>query len=212
MGLFTWSGGPRSSGVGFFCFHALEDTKQKKVTPLDRGPPLHANRVFVVRKNKFPRPKPGLIEYRSMKNFDNAEFLTELENAPWDSAYCFSDVDDIWGHWSALYKIVLDRHAPVKNGCAVINYPGYHLKFNTKLPGAIDCLNVTGRTQLTISVLRISYSVTKSPRKRERVSTNFVVMQHLMRKVKLLLPNQSSLYQTEQRDISRGWQGSDGAQ
>ena len=38
-GLFTWSGGPRSSGVGFFCFHALEDTKQKKLTPLDRGPP-----------------------------------------------------------------------------------------------------------------------------------------------------------------------------
>ena len=45
-GLFTWSGGPRSSGVGFFCFHALEDTKQKKPTPLDRGPPLHVNRVL----------------------------------------------------------------------------------------------------------------------------------------------------------------------
>ena len=44
-GLFTWSGGPRSSGVGFFCFHALADTKQKKPTPLDRGPPLHVNRV-----------------------------------------------------------------------------------------------------------------------------------------------------------------------
>ena len=101
-------------GLVSFCFHAIEDTKQKKVTALDRGPPLHVNRVFVVRKNKFPRPKPGLIEYRSMKNFDNAEFLTELENAPWDSAYCFSDVDDIWGHWSALNKIVLDRHAPVK--------------------------------------------------------------------------------------------------
>ena len=26
--LLTWSGGPQSSGVGFFCFHALEDTKQ----------------------------------------------------------------------------------------------------------------------------------------------------------------------------------------
>ena len=44
-GLFTWSGGPQSSGVGFFCFHALGDTKQKKPTPLDRGPPLHVNRV-----------------------------------------------------------------------------------------------------------------------------------------------------------------------
>ena len=45
-GLFTWSGGPRSSGVGFFCFHALWDTKQKKPTPLDRGSPLHVNRVL----------------------------------------------------------------------------------------------------------------------------------------------------------------------
>ena len=45
-GLFTWSGGPRPSGVGFFCFYALGDTKQKKPTPLDRGPPLHVNRVL----------------------------------------------------------------------------------------------------------------------------------------------------------------------
>ena len=44
-GLFTWSRGPRSSGVGFFFFYALGDTKQKKPTPLDRGSPLHVNRV-----------------------------------------------------------------------------------------------------------------------------------------------------------------------
>ena len=43
-GLFTWSGGPRSSGVGFFCFH--KHKKQKKPTSLDRGPPLHVNRVL----------------------------------------------------------------------------------------------------------------------------------------------------------------------
>ena len=42
--LFTWSGGPRSSGVGFFCFVSLRAWKQKKPTPLDRGPPLHVNR------------------------------------------------------------------------------------------------------------------------------------------------------------------------
>ena len=45
QGLFTCSGGPRSSGVGFFCFQAPRDTKQKKTTSLDRGPPLHVNRV-----------------------------------------------------------------------------------------------------------------------------------------------------------------------
>ena len=45
--LFTWSGGPRSSGVSFFCFVSPRAWKQKKLTPLDRGPPLHVNRVLV---------------------------------------------------------------------------------------------------------------------------------------------------------------------
>ena len=42
--LFTWSGGPRSSGVGFFCFVSSRASKQKMPTPLDRGPPLHVNK------------------------------------------------------------------------------------------------------------------------------------------------------------------------
>ena len=39
-------GGPRSSGVGFFCFVFSGAWKQKKPTPLDRVPPLHVNRVL----------------------------------------------------------------------------------------------------------------------------------------------------------------------
>ena len=42
--LFTWSGGPRFSGVSFFCFVCPRAWKQKKPTPLDRSPPLHVNR------------------------------------------------------------------------------------------------------------------------------------------------------------------------
>ena len=42
--LFTWSWGPRLSGVGFFCFVSPRAWKQKKPTPLDWGPPLHVNR------------------------------------------------------------------------------------------------------------------------------------------------------------------------
>ena len=37
----------RSSGVGFFCFVYSRAWKQKKPTPLDRGPPLHVNRPLV---------------------------------------------------------------------------------------------------------------------------------------------------------------------
>ena len=43
--LFTWSGGPRSSGVSFFCFVSPRAWTQKKPTPLDRGPPLHVNKL-----------------------------------------------------------------------------------------------------------------------------------------------------------------------
>ena len=41
------SGDPGLVGLVFFCFHALGDTKQKKPTLLDRGPPLHVNRVYL---------------------------------------------------------------------------------------------------------------------------------------------------------------------
>ena len=55
LGPVTWSGGPRSSGVGFFCFHALGNTKQKKPTSLNRGPPLHVNRVLIADVVMKPR-------------------------------------------------------------------------------------------------------------------------------------------------------------
>ena len=121
--------------------------------------------VFVVRKNKLPRPKPRLIEYRSMKNFDNVEFLTELK-MPLGARRIVSRMWTTSGVTGALSirTFLIGMHRSRKNGSAVIDYPGSHLKFCVKLPGAIGCLNATGRTQLTISGLRINNSVIKSPR------------------------------------------------
>ena len=59
--------------------------------------------IFAVRKNKIPRPKAREIEYRSMKNFDENKFLADLENVPWDSAYIYDDVNDLWDHWAKMY-------------------------------------------------------------------------------------------------------------
>ena len=56
--LFTWSGGPRSSGVSFFCFVFPRAWKQKKPTPLDRGPPLHVN-----------RPLKGLLQSKKLNKY-----------------------------------------------------------------------------------------------------------------------------------------------
>ena len=50
------------------------------------------------------------------KNFSRSfqELLEELKRVPWDSAYIFEDVDDLWDHWAKLYCQVLDKHAPLK--------------------------------------------------------------------------------------------------
>ena len=53
-------GDPGLVGLCFFCFHALGDTKQKKLTPLDRGPPLHVNRVLDTKDRSFTSFRNGL--------------------------------------------------------------------------------------------------------------------------------------------------------
>ena len=70
--------------------------------------------VYVIRKNKLARPKLRLIEYRSMKFFDHSKFLLDLNKVPWGSAFLYDDADDTWNYWSALYKDILDQHAPIK--------------------------------------------------------------------------------------------------
>ena len=70
--------------------------------------------VYAIRKSKTPRPKAREFVYRSVKNFKESEFLADLVRVPWDSAYVFGDVNDLWDHWGTLYRQVLDAHAPVK--------------------------------------------------------------------------------------------------
>ena len=70
--------------------------------------------IYAVRRNKLPRPRPREIEYRSMKSFNESDFLADLGDVPWDTAYVFENADDIWDHWVKLYTAVLDKHAPVK--------------------------------------------------------------------------------------------------
>ena len=52
--------------------------------------------VYAIRKSKTPRPKAREFVYRSMKNFKESEFLADLVRVPWDSAYVFGDVNDLW--------------------------------------------------------------------------------------------------------------------
>ena len=70
--------------------------------------------VYAVQKDKLPRPNARVIEYRSMRHYDNDQFLDDLSNVPWGTEYIYDDVDDLWRHWASLYTEVLDKHAPIK--------------------------------------------------------------------------------------------------
>ena len=39
---------------------------------------------------------------------------SDLKNVPWDSFNVYDNIDDIWSHWSSLFKQILVEHAPVK--------------------------------------------------------------------------------------------------
>ena len=79
--------------------------------------------IYIARKQRLPRPNVRSIEYRSMKNFDEPAFLSSLSDIPWDTAYTFDDVNDIWCHWESLLKQAIDHHAPLKR----VNLKSNHL-------------------------------------------------------------------------------------
>ena len=74
-----------------------------------------------------------------MKNLDEKELLEELRRVPWDSAYIFEDVDDLWDYWAKLYcQLVLDKHAPLKEKrIKMISYHGLLPNYNVKFLGEI---------------------------------------------------------------------------
>ena len=71
-------------GVGFFCFHALGDTKQKKPTPLNRGPPLHVNRPLESKTVNSEIVMPDLWRHYSPRLPSDSQKLCSI----WDYLDC----------------------------------------------------------------------------------------------------------------------------
>ena len=99
----------------------------------------HLN-FFLKWKNKLSRPKPRLIEYRNMKNFDNA-----VKKRPLGHGVLFLGCGRYLRSLGALCirTFLTGMRRSRKNGCARINYPRSHLKFNTKLPTPGLCITTT---------------------------------------------------------------------
>ena len=69
--------------------------------------------IYIVRKQRLPKSRVKVIESRSMKHFNQDEFLADLATSPWDTAFIFDDIDDVWIHWSTLFNVVVEKHAPL---------------------------------------------------------------------------------------------------
>ena len=64
------------------------------------------------RKKRLPRFTVKAIDSGSMRNFNLNAFLNDLSITPWDSAFVFDDINDVWAHWSSLYNETIEKHAP----------------------------------------------------------------------------------------------------
>ena len=69
--------------------------------------------IYVIKKQRLPKPKAKTIEFRTTKNLDVNFFVKDLEEIPWDSAYAYDNIDDIWHHWATLFNQILDKHVPL---------------------------------------------------------------------------------------------------
>ena len=49
-----------------------------------------------------------------IKGFEKDCYLSDLSKIPWDSAYIYDDIDDIYHHWHHLFIKVVDQHLPFK--------------------------------------------------------------------------------------------------
>ena len=54
------------------------------------------------------------FSYRVFKHFNVEAFVQSLNEAPWDTAFIFSEIDDIYDSWFKLFAGIIDDCAPIK--------------------------------------------------------------------------------------------------
>ena len=52
--------------------------------------------------------------YRDLKRLDKARFVEELNEAPWNTAFIFDDIDDIVSCWYEIFNSILDNLLPAR--------------------------------------------------------------------------------------------------
>lgn len=47
-----------------------------------------------------------------MKRFNEDQFIKELNQAPWDTAFIFDDINDMLDSWELIFNSILDANCP----------------------------------------------------------------------------------------------------
>ena len=63
---------------------------------------------------KVPKNRHESIKYRCFRKFKLEDFLLDLQSSPLDNVYHYTDPDDAVNYWVNTFKIVYDKHVPVK--------------------------------------------------------------------------------------------------
>ena len=50
----------------------------------------------------------------AVRNFSEAEFISDLAATPWDIIKMFDDTNDIVETWSSLFLDIINKHLPLK--------------------------------------------------------------------------------------------------
>ena len=72
--------------------------------------------VFLTRKpnSSLPKKSHHTISYRSFKNFNEENFITDLQSAPWDTIKIFENINEIVEAWYSIFLDIAYSHIPIK--------------------------------------------------------------------------------------------------
>ena len=63
---------------------------------------------------KVHEHRTKVITYRQMKNIYFDQLNHDLQEAPWQVGDIFTDVDDKYDYWNALFESTVNVHTPTK--------------------------------------------------------------------------------------------------
>ena len=98
------------------------------------------NFVGAVTRRFAPSQRPRYINYRTYKNFNEADFLCDISTAPFQVSDIFDDVEDMAWYTSQLLADIVNTHAPMKSKQVKCDSVPY---MNSRLRKAIYARNMS---------------------------------------------------------------------